>query len=198
MNGSTAITENCTPMSLAKYVRFLIGSFRVGEAQDGETLTSGLTALLGSYPEWVVRAVCDPRSGLPVTSKFFPTLFEVKCACDEKMRPLLDFERRKRLEKAAEAERAHPLTESERDRRKSVVAAWRERMALQMTANDKGEVKLDEMDVRKCRGEMRELVAEALEARMQRLAASSRSTPCAPLGSWRVSKPISDSEENAA
>ena len=60
-------------------------------------LTHGLTALLGTYPEWVVRAVCDPRSGLPAKSKFFPTLCEVRSACEAQMRPVLDEERRRRL-----------------------------------------------------------------------------------------------------
>lgn len=44
---------------------------------------AAVTAVLSDYPLDVIDYVTDPRTGLPVRSKWLPTVFEVKQACDE-------------------------------------------------------------------------------------------------------------------
>ena len=183
MNESTALIAPIDEKPLTKYVRFLVGSFRVGEAEDGEVLTRGLTAMLGSYPEFVVRAVCDPRSGLPATSKFFPTLYEVRSACEAKMRPLVEAEARRRREREVEEERRAPVSDADSARRKAFIAEWRMRQQADMPGVPGG-LKVSEVDVRKCQGDVRGMALKALDGHLANMKAEYTSTPCAPLSKY--------------
>ena len=162
---------------MTKYVRFLVGSFRATEAEDPEVISRALKALLGSYPEFVVRAVCDPRSGLPATSKFFPTLYEVRTACEAKLRPILDAERRRRAAAANEADRPAEIDPLAAERRKTFIAAWRAKQALREATNAGVETPLADMDARKLQGEHREMVKKAIDAKLAQIAEKSRVTP---------------------
>lgn len=41
-----------------------------------------MAAILSEYPQEVVDFVCDPRTGLPRTLKWLPTIAEIAEACD--------------------------------------------------------------------------------------------------------------------
>lgn len=188
MTDSTSLICPISETALAGFVRFLVGSWRHGDAEDGEVVARGLKALLSIYPEWVVAAVCDPRSGLPVTSKFMPTLYEVRSACEAKMLPLRRAEERKAREREAAADRRAPISEEEAQRRRDFIANWR--MANCIADDDEGNgfPSLAGMDVRRAKGAQRELMGDALDAQVARLSAKFRATPCEPL-SFRKPKP---------
>lgn len=63
----------------------LFGYFNRSDANDPETFIAGATAMLSSYPEAVVNAVCDPLRGLPSTNKFLPAISEIREACEREM-----------------------------------------------------------------------------------------------------------------
>lgn len=44
--------------------------------------TAAMIATLAQYPEHIIQAVCDPRTGLPSRSKWLPTVSEVCDECD--------------------------------------------------------------------------------------------------------------------
>ena len=77
----------------------------------------------------MVWAVVDPRGGLPSKSQFLPTVFEVTQACEARMKPLYDAERRLRQQREAERDRPSEITTEEAERRKQFAAKWREHMA---------------------------------------------------------------------
>lgn len=180
MSYSQTLTLTCDPKAATKYAQVLLGCFRRGEAEDGPTYVRAVVAILTGYPEPIVRDVCDPRRGLPVKNQFLPTLYEVKSACEAGMRPLIAAEARRRREAEALADRPAPISELAAARRRDVVANMRQRMAADMAATETGP-SLHEMDLRHVRGEMREVVAKALDKHITGLTARFRSTPCAPL-----------------
>lgn len=54
----------------------------MGDANDPETYTAAVAAVLAEYPPEVVRLVTDPRTGIARTLKFLPSVAEVAGACD--------------------------------------------------------------------------------------------------------------------
>lgn len=97
----------------AKAAKFLLSCYRPGDVNDPDVYFQAVTSLLGSYPEDVILAVVDPRSGLPSRLKWLPTIAEVKEACEREMAPIYRQrrwdreadERRKLLEEPADRER---------------------------------------------------------------------------------------------
>lgn len=63
----------------------LFGCYRKAEANDPEVLTAAIAAILSEYPADVVEFVTDPRTGLPSTSKWLPSVFEVREACEKRL-----------------------------------------------------------------------------------------------------------------
>jgi hypothetical protein len=59
----------------------MFGCFRKGEANDPETYTAGVAAVLAEYDRDVIEYVTDPRTGLPSSTDFHPTIKEVREAC---------------------------------------------------------------------------------------------------------------------
>lgn len=167
----------CSEEMAAKYAKVLVGCYRRGEAEDAPVYARALIALLKTYPENAVRSVTDPRSGLPTKIKFLPTIYEVKEACEAQIAPLLAAEARRRRMDEAETDRPAEISEAAAARRKAFIADWRLRVAAEHSADDDGEVKLHEMDVRKCQGEMRGMVAKALNANLERLSAECAASP---------------------
>ena len=177
MSGSTAVMEPISAGKLVTYVRFLIGSFKASEAEDGEVLTRALTALLGGYPEFAVRAVCDPRTGLPVKSERIPSLYVIRSACEAQIAPLMAAEAQRRRAEANDADKPAPVSDADSARRKAFIADWRLRLAAERSVDDGGEVKLHEMDARRCQGEMRGMVAKAITAKLEQLTAECAAQP---------------------
>ena len=160
-----------------KLVTILFGCYRRGEADDPETYFAAVVAVLTGYPTLIAQAVCDPRGGIPSKSQFLPTIYEIWSACEARIRPLIDAEARQRRMVEDEANRPAEISEAAAERRKAFIAEWRLKSAAELSADESGEIKLHEMDVRKCRGEMRDLVAKALNARLAELSADSAATP---------------------
>lgn len=64
----------------------MFGCYRTGDANDPDTYTAAITAVLAEYPIDVICAVTDPRSGLPRKSKWLPSVAELADACDAEKR----------------------------------------------------------------------------------------------------------------
>jgi hypothetical protein len=60
----------------------LFSAYPQREFREPEIFVRGLVATLARYPEAVVRKVCSAESGLPQTSKFLPSIAEVREACE--------------------------------------------------------------------------------------------------------------------
>ena len=78
----------------------MFGCYRKAEASDPEIYAAATAAVLSEYPQDVIDFVTDPRTGLPVTSKWLPSVFEVKQACENR-REHLDLIRRIQAKRAA-------------------------------------------------------------------------------------------------
>lgn len=80
----------------------LLACFRKGDAENPEIYAGAVASVLSSYPEAVAYRVTDPRTGLAGTSKWLPTVSEVRSACEAEMAPAREEEaRRLRRERAA-------------------------------------------------------------------------------------------------
>lgn len=64
-----------------KGAKRLLGCYRTGDANDPETYTAAITAILAEYEPEVVRHVTDPRTGLARKNNWLPTVAEVDAAC---------------------------------------------------------------------------------------------------------------------
>jgi hypothetical protein len=85
--------QKATASEALRAAKLLLGCYRTGEANDPETFGAAVAAVLSAYPLDVVRYVCDPRTGLPGSSKWMPNPAEVKAACDEQLAWLAKVER---------------------------------------------------------------------------------------------------------
>ncbi|QPF81654.1 hypothetical protein IC762_17665 [Bradyrhizobium genosp. L] len=65
----------------------MFGCYRKGDANDPETYTAAITAVLARYPEDVIQAVTHPATGLVSRLKFLPAVAEVREACEDLMQP---------------------------------------------------------------------------------------------------------------
>jgi len=63
--------------------RIMLGCYRKGEANDPETYSTAVAALLAQYDRGVILEVTHPLSGLPSQTDFMPTLKELKGACEK-------------------------------------------------------------------------------------------------------------------
>jgi hypothetical protein len=95
-----------------------------GREFDIGVVASAVTTMFCGYPEETVRAVSDPVGGLPSTSRFFPTIADVKAALEAVETP-------KRVKLAAEnrirdTQRliSAPKAEATPEERERAVARW--------------------------------------------------------------------------
>jgi hypothetical protein len=63
----------------------LFGCYRKTEANDADVLAAAVAATLAEFPADVIEYVTDPRTGLPATSKWIPSVFEVREACEKRL-----------------------------------------------------------------------------------------------------------------
>jgi Protein of unknown function (DUF2826) len=68
--------------------RLLFGCYRKGDANDPETYTAAVAAILADYEVEVIMRVTDPRTGIPRHLKFMPNPAEVAEACDAKKKSI--------------------------------------------------------------------------------------------------------------
>lgn len=73
----------------------LFRSYRTTGADTPESFLAAIVGMLERYHPDVVRAVCDPVSGLPSRSNFLPSVAEVRTACEEALNPVKRAEQRK-------------------------------------------------------------------------------------------------------
>ena len=162
----------------------ILGYYRKSDCADPEVFTAGVTAILSRYPERVVAKVCDPRSGIPFTSKFLPTLSEIGEACEREDARLrrdqeTDARRAEQLAREIEAQerKRTPEYETELERRKETVRKWRESFAATQTASD-----LQSTDLADARrvfdAEQKAKVSEIIMRDLQAKAERSRQNPC--------------------
>jgi hypothetical protein len=86
-------------LEAAKHAKVLLGCYRTGDANDPEVYVRAVVAVLAEYPLEVIAKVCDPRMGLPAKSKWLPTIYEIKDACESAMIPI---DRRRREQQQIE------------------------------------------------------------------------------------------------
>jgi hypothetical protein len=75
----------CDLRIAARAATALFNCYPRNEANNPEVFLAGATAMLNTYPEAVVIAVCDPVRGLPSTNKFLPAISEIREACEKEM-----------------------------------------------------------------------------------------------------------------
>lgn len=92
--------------------RRLIGFFPIGAASDPKIFETGLCELLAAYPQWVLDAACNVRSGLPAHHTFLPSIAEIRQFCDK----LVEDDRRHRetLERYGRPALSAPVDRSNR------------------------------------------------------------------------------------
>lgn len=78
----------------------MYGLYRKSDACDPEVFAAGAAAVFSEYPREVVAFVTDPRTGLPRTSKWPPTVSEVGDACQAIMDQRAAAEARERRRQA--------------------------------------------------------------------------------------------------
>lgn len=59
----------------------MFGCYRRAEASDPEIYAAATAAVLSEYPQEVIDYITDPRTGIPSTSQWLPSVFEVRKAC---------------------------------------------------------------------------------------------------------------------
>ena len=79
----SAPSTNARQEYAAQRARLLFGCYRKGDANDPETYTAAIAAVLAEYEEAVIARVTDPRTGIPRKLKFLPNPAELSDFCDE-------------------------------------------------------------------------------------------------------------------
>ncbi len=80
----------------------MFGCYRRAEASDPEIYAAATAAVLSEYPQDVIDFITDPRTGLPSTSQWLPSVYEVRKACEERADHLAKIELvRKKREREA-------------------------------------------------------------------------------------------------
>jgi hypothetical protein len=87
---------------------------------------AAVSAVLSDYPPEVIDYVCDPRTGLPRTLKYLPTIAEIVDACDSRMKLAEALEK---LRQRAERERATLANPNATDLDKRRAQDWLEKCA---------------------------------------------------------------------
>lgn len=79
--------------------------YPAGQANDPETYTAAISAVLAEYPPEVVHRVTDPRTGVARKVKFLPSVAEVVEACEAEVKPIYEAMARQRQQKQAARDR---------------------------------------------------------------------------------------------
>lgn len=87
----------------------MFGCYPKGQANDPDTYTAAIAAVLAEYPADVICTVTDPRTGLPRRLKWLPAVAEVADACDaevesRRLRAMADERARRASAKPVEPE----------------------------------------------------------------------------------------------
>jgi len=156
--------------------RILIGCYRRDDAADPEVYAGALVAILTGYPEEIVLTVTDPRTGIAGRSQWLPTIAEVRSACEKEATKRFEIDRRQ--SRSDDVLALPPMSAEDAERRKAVVRKWRQEMEVRKWADETlNPPKLYEMDVRQCKGDLRDRVEAAANAHIAELVEKYKSTP---------------------
>ena len=67
----------------AERALIMFGCYRKADANDPETYTAAVTAILAEYSAEVIQHVTDPRTGIARKVKWLPSIPEIDAACME-------------------------------------------------------------------------------------------------------------------
>jgi hypothetical protein len=88
------------PLVALQKAKQIFACYRKDEAHDPEMYAAAVAAVLSGYPAFVTDYVADPRTGIASTSKWLPSVSEIKDACESKLNRIQqDIERDQRIEK---------------------------------------------------------------------------------------------------
>lgn len=79
---STASKANSKALLIARQAKVLLSAYRRDDLADPDGFVAQLGVVLEDYPDAVIIAVTDPRTGLQRRSKWLPTIAEVVEACE--------------------------------------------------------------------------------------------------------------------
>lgn len=60
----------------------ILGCYRITDAHDPAVYMTAVVAVLAMYPVDVIRAACEPATGIPSKIKWLPAIAEVKAECE--------------------------------------------------------------------------------------------------------------------
>lgn len=86
----------------AKSVAIILASYPQRNVNNADVYVSQLTTLISEYPPGIAEELCHPSKGIVGSSKFLPTVAEVKAAADQMMidrrvqAHLIELEKRKK------------------------------------------------------------------------------------------------------
>jgi hypothetical protein len=113
-------SETCPEQKAAERTALMFGCYRKGDANDPETYCAAVAAVLSRYSQDVVEYVTDPRTGLPGSCKWLPSVAEVKEACTARRDYLNRAEDFKRRFAGRTPVKALPLDEDRPGRRAGI------------------------------------------------------------------------------
>jgi len=121
---------------LAAKVDLIFSCYRKDEAHNATTYAQAVMLVLSDFPRSVVDHVVDPRTGILGTSKWLPTVAEIKEACENAHHKICqDEEREQRIAKQlADREVANYISPLDEARRRAIADAWLNRTDAQAQA----------------------------------------------------------------
>ena len=72
---------------MAKLVATMLDCFRPSQGVDPYNFLTAIVGILLEYPDEIVRQIIDPIHGLPSQQQFMPSPYDVRQACEARMRP---------------------------------------------------------------------------------------------------------------
>ena len=76
----------CSARYAFERAKLLLGSYPRNQADDADTYATAVAAVLGEYPEAIVKSVTDPRTGVARQIKFLPSIAEISDLCERALR----------------------------------------------------------------------------------------------------------------
>ena len=175
--GQPQSLETCSRNEAFERAAVLMGCYRQGDCADPEVFATGAVAVLSHYPAEIVRKVTDPHSGLPGRLKWFPTIYEIREACEiENSAAKRRDEQDARIkEQFAERDRLAAMDPAEK--RRAFIGCEMKWINAEMGKADDGRP-VAPVDIRGMEdGPVRDAIREKLDAGIAKLAAASAATP---------------------
>jgi hypothetical protein len=168
-----------------KWALFLLGCYRKSDCDDPEIFVSAAVSIMSRYPEEAVRRVTSLNTGLPATSKWVPTISELREALENANRAAERIREQEARIAAQFAERDRMADMSPAEKRKEFIKREMAKINAVLAANpDKPPPPIDIRGMEECAE--KDALRRRLEADIARQVERNRSTPIAPLDAWRT------------